>query len=94
MLPVSFRSDKEDPSLLLAHHNHWFGPCDTLQEPVKRLRKLLGLPYVDVEGFSMHPHRRLDIPTCVLNGSAEFRHKDSLCGSRIYRGGCPQRCET
>ena len=57
--------------------------------------KALGLPYIDVEGFSMHPHRGLDILTYVLDGSDGFRHRDSLAtGERIYRGGCAQWMRT
>ena len=57
--------------------------------------KALGLPYVDVEGFSMHPHRGFDILTYVLDGSDGFRHRDSLGNqNRIYRGGCLQWMRT
>jgi len=57
--------------------------------------KALGLPYVDVEGFSMHPHRGFDILTYVLDGSDGFRHSDSLSEtSRVYRGGCAQWMRT
>jgi redox-sensitive bicupin YhaK (pirin superfamily) len=62
----------------LAHHDHWFDPRDPLREPFKAFGKTLGLPYVDVEGFKMHPHRGFDIWTYVLDGSDGFRHRDSL----------------
>jgi len=94
VVPVSFSNDNEDPFLLLAHHKHWFDPRDPFREPFKAVGKSLGLPYVDVEGFSMHPHRGMDILTYVLDGSDGFRHKDSLGGSRIYRGGCAQWMRT
>jgi redox-sensitive bicupin YhaK (pirin superfamily) len=35
----------------------------------------------------MHPHRGFDIFTYVLDGSDGFRHRDSLGGSKTYRGG-------
>lgn len=57
--------------------------------------KALGLPYVDVEGFSMHPHRGFDILTYILDGSDGFRHRDSLHkNSKIYRGGTAQFMRT
>jgi len=56
--------------------------------------KALGLPYVDVEGFSMHPHRGFDILTYILDGSDGFKHRDSLGNERIYRGGCAQWMRT
>ena len=42
----------------------------------------------------MHPHRGFDILTYVLDGSDGFRHRDSLGGSKTYRGGSAQwmRC--
>lgn len=100
----------QDPFLLLAHHDHWFDPRDPLREPFKAVGKTLGLPYVDVEGFSMHPHRGFDIWTYVLDGSDGFRHKDSLDSNqggtagatttttstttRTYRGGTAQWMRT
>ena len=51
-------------------------------------------PYIDVEGFSMHPHRGFDILTYVLDGSDGFRHRDSLGGSKTYRGGSAQWMRT
>lgn len=83
-----------DPFLLLAHHKHWFDPQDPLRGPFKAVGKALGLPYVDVEGFKLHPHRGLDILTYILDGSDGFRHRDSLGGSRVYRGGCAQWMRT
>ena len=60
--------------------------------------KALGLPYVDVEGFSMHPHRGIDIWTYILDGSDGFCHRDSLVAekkdARIYRGGSAQFMRT
>jgi hypothetical protein len=94
VVPISLGSEGDDPFLLLAHHKHWFDPKDPLREPFKAAGKALGLPYVDVEGFSMHPHRGLDILTYVIDGSDGFRHKDSLGGSRVYRGGCAQWMRT
>ena len=94
VVPVSLTSDEEDPFLLLAHHKHWFDPHDPLRGPFKEFGSALGLPYIDVEGFALHPHRGLDILTYVLDGSDGFRHKDSLGGSRTYRGGCAQWMRT
>ena len=42
----------------------------------------------------MHPHRGLDILTYVMDGSDGFKHRDSLGGSRTYRGGCAQWMRT
>jgi redox-sensitive bicupin YhaK (pirin superfamily) len=57
--------------------------------------KALGLPYVDVEGFSMHPHRGFDILTYIMDGSDGFQHRDSLNkSSTIYRGGTAQFMRT
>jgi redox-sensitive bicupin YhaK (pirin superfamily) len=92
VVPISLEGD--DPFLLLAHHKHWFDPKDPLRKPFKEAGKALGLPYVDVEGFALHPHRGLDILTYVLDGSDGFCHKDSLGGSRVYRGGCAQWMRT
>lgn len=69
VVPVSFGDDLHDPFLLLAHHDHWFDPRDPLRGPFKAIGKALGLPYVDVEGFSMHPHRGFDIFTYILDGT-------------------------
>lgn len=87
--------------MLLAHHDHWFDPRDPLRKPFKSVGKALSLPYVDVEGFSMHPHRGFDILTYVLDGSDGFRHRDSLQGdksatggSKTYRGGTAQWMRT
>ena len=56
---------------------------------------MLGLPYVDVEGFKMHPHRGFDIWTYVLDGSDGFQHRDSLGKEeRTYRGGTAQWMRT
>jgi len=52
VIPISLEQD-EDPFLLLAHHKHWFDPKDPLREPFKLGGKALGLPYIDVEGFSV-----------------------------------------
>lgn len=93
-VPVSLGGPLHDPFLLLAHHKHWFDPRDPLRGPFKALGKALGLPYVDVEGFKLHPHRGFDIVTYVLDGSDGFRHRDSLGGSRVYRGGCAQWMRT
>ena len=60
VVPVSLAREA-DPFLLLAHHKHWFDPNDPLREPFKDVGKALGLPYVDVEGFKMHPHRGMDV---------------------------------
>ena len=38
----------------------------------------------------MHPHRGFDILTYVLDGSDGFRHRDSLGGAQVYRGGSAQ----
>ena len=38
----------------------------------------------------MHPHRGIDILTYVLDGSDGFRHRDSLGGACVYRGGAAQ----
>jgi len=94
VVPVSLGSAFEEPYLLLAHHKHWFDPRDPLRGPFKEVGKALGLPYVDVEGFSMHPHRGFDVLTYVLDGSDGFRHRDSLGGSRTYRGGAAQWMRT
>lgn len=94
VVPVSLGSPLHDPYLLLAHHKHWFDPRDPLRGPFKAVGKALGLPYVDVEGFSMHPHRGFDILTYVLDGSDGFRHRDSLGGKRTYRGGSAQWMRT
>jgi redox-sensitive bicupin YhaK (pirin superfamily) len=91
---VSLGDPLQEPFLLLAHHDHWFDPRDPLRKPFKAVGKALGLPYVDVEGFSMHPHRGFDILTYVLDGSDGFQHRDSLGGSRTYRGGSAQWMRT
>jgi redox-sensitive bicupin YhaK (pirin superfamily) len=92
VVPVS---TLQDPFLLLAHHKHWFDPRDPLRGPFKAVGKALGLPYVDVEGFALHPHRGMDILTYVLDGSDGFRHRDSLNKtSRVYRGACAQWMRT
>jgi hypothetical protein len=56
VVPVSLGGTLQDPFLLLAHHKHWFDPRDPLRGPFKQVGKLLGLPYVDVEGFSVRTH--------------------------------------
>jgi quercetin 2,3-dioxygenase len=95
VVPVSLGNALQDPFLLLAHHKHWFDPRDPLRGPFKQAGKLLGLPYVDVEGFSMHPHRGFDIWTYVLDGSDGFRHTDNLNReARVYRGGSCQWMRT
>jgi redox-sensitive bicupin YhaK (pirin superfamily) len=95
VVPVSLGGPDHDPFLLLAHHKHWFDPRDPLRKPFQTVGKVLGLPYVDVEGFSMHPHRGFDILTYILDGSDGFRHRDSLGKStKIYRGGCAQWMRT
>ena len=84
-----------DPFLLVAHHKHWFDPRDPLRGPFRAFGKATGLPYIDVEGFSMHPHRGFDILTYILDGSDGFRHQDSLGGSpKVYRGGSAQWMRT
>jgi redox-sensitive bicupin YhaK (pirin superfamily) len=94
VIPMSLGGALQDPFLLLAHHDHWFDPKDPLRQPFKAVGKALGLPYVDVEGFKMHPHRGFDIWTYVLDGSDGFRHRDSLGGVRTYRGGSAQWMRT
>lgn len=95
VIPISLGGALQDPFLLLAHHDHWFDPRDPLREPFKVFGKTLGLPYVDVEGFQMHPHRGFDIWTYVLDGSDGFRHRDSLGSNpRTYRGGTAQWMRT
>ncbi|CAB9516754.1 Pirin-like protein [Seminavis robusta] len=95
VVPVSLGGPLQDPFLLLAHHKHWFDPKDPLRQPFQQAGKLLGLPYVDVEGFKLHPHRGFDIWTYVLDGSDGFRHRDSLGESpRVYRGGSAQWMRT
>ena len=55
----------------------------------------MGLPYVDVEGFAMHPHRGFDILTYILDGSDGFQHRDSLNRNpKMYRGGSAQWMRT
>ena len=83
-----------DPFLLVAHHKHWFDPRDPLRGPFRAFGKATGLPYIDVEGFSMHPHRGFDILTYILDGSDGFRHRDSLGGEKTYRGGSAQWMRT
>ena len=90
VIPMSLDARRADPFLLVAHHKHWFDPRDPLRGPFRAVGGALGLPYVDVEGFSMHPHRGFDILTYVLDGSDGFRHRDSLGGERTYRGGSAQ----
>lgn len=94
VVPVSLGGPSQDPFLLLAHHKHWFDPRDPLRKPFKAMGKTLGLPYVGDEGFPMHPHRGFDILTYVLDGSDGFMHRDSLGGSRTYRGGTAQWMRT
>ena len=72
-----------DPFLLVAHHKHWFDPRDPLRGPFRAFGKATGLPYIDVEGFSMHPHRGFDILTYILDGSDGFRHRQ--CGNQPGR---------
>lgn len=92
---VSLGGQLQDPFLLLAHHDHWFDPRDPLRGPFKAVGKALGLPYVDVEGFSMHPHRGFDIFTYILDGSDGFQHRDSLGStSKLYKGGTAQFMRT
>ena len=90
VVPMSFDPSLTDPFLLLAHHKHSFSPGDPLRGPFKAVGGALGLPYVGDEGFAMHPHRGIDILTYVLDGSDGFRHRDSLGGSSVYRGGAAQ----
>ena len=67
----------------------------TFSRQTQMAGKALGLPYVDVEGFSMHPHRGFDILTYIMDGSDGFQHRDSLNkNSRIYRGGTAQFMRT
>mmetsp|Transcript_5852 Transcript_5852/g.8585 ORF Transcript_5852/g.8585 Transcript_5852/m.8585 type:complete len:495 (+) Transcript_5852:59-1543(+) len=94
VIPISLGNALQEPFLLLAHHDHWFDPRDPLRQPFKAAGKALGLPYVDVEGFSMHPHRGFDILTYILDGSDGFRHRDSMGGKRTYRGGSAQWMRT
>lgn len=95
VVPVSLGGQLQDPYLLLAHHDHWFDPRDPLRGPFKAVGKALGLPYVDVEGFSMHPHRGFDIFTYILDGSDGFQHRDSLGStSKLYKGGTCQFMRT
>jgi len=95
VIPVSLGSELQDPFLLLAHHDHWFAPWDPLRKPFMAFGKALGLPYVDVEGFSMHPHRGFDIFTYILDGCDGFRHSDTLGKtSKLYRGGTCQWMRT
>jgi len=98
VVPVSLGGKMQDPFLLLAHHDHWFDPKDPLREPFKGFGKITGLPYIDVEGFSLHPHRGFDILTYILDGSDGFKHKDSTMAtkdtSKVYRGGCAQWMRT
>ena len=65
VVPVALGGKLQEPLLLLAHHKHWFDPRDPLRGPFKQAGKLLGLPYVDVEGFQMHPHRGFDIVSFI-----------------------------
>lgn len=90
VIPMSFDPSLADPFLLLAHHKHSFSPGDPLRGPFKAVGGALGLPYVGDEGFKMHPHRGIDILTYVLDGSDGFRHRDSLGGACVYRGGAAQ----
>ena len=84
-----------DPFILLAHHDHWFDPRDPLREPFKKFGQLTGLPYIDVEGFKMHPHRGFDIWTYILDGSDGFLHRDSLgATTKLYKGGTTQFMRT
>lgn len=94
VVPMSPNPYTADPFLLMAHHKHSFNPKDILRGPFKAVGKALGLPYVDVEGFSEHPHRGMDILTYILDGSDGFRHKDSLGGATTYRGGSAQFMRT
>eukprot|EP00980_Cylindrotheca_fusiformis_P007847 scaffold1669_cov129-Cylindrotheca_fusiformis.AAC.58 len=95
VVPVSLGGSLQDPFLLLAHHDHWFDPRDPLRGPFKAIGKAVGLPYIDVEGFSMHPHRGFDIFTYILDGSDGFHHKDNLgVTSKLYRGGTCQWMRT
>eukprot|EP00587_Corethron_hystrix_P004630 CAMPEP_0113299316 /NCGR_PEP_ID=MMETSP0010_2-20120614/1401_1 /TAXON_ID=216773 ORGANISM="Corethron hystrix, Strain 308" /NCGR_SAMPLE_ID=MMETSP0010_2 /ASSEMBLY_ACC=CAM_ASM_000155 /LENGTH=412 /DNA_ID=CAMNT_0000152529 /DNA_START=279 /DNA_END=1514 /DNA_ORIENTATION=- /assembly_acc=CAM_ASM_000155 len=95
VVPVSLGGAFQDPFLLLAHHDHWFDPRDPLRDPFKAAGKAVGLPYVDVEGFSMHPHRGFDIFTYILDGSDGFQHRDSMGEtSKLYRGGTCQWMRT
>jgi quercetin 2,3-dioxygenase len=85
----------QDPFLLLAHHDHWFDPRDPLRKPFQAFGSTLGLPYIDVEGFKMHPHRGFDIWTYILDGSDGFQHRDSLGETtKLYRGGSAQWMRT
>lgn len=90
MVPISPDPSIADPFLLLAHHKHSFTPGDPLRGPFRAVGGALGLPYVGDEGFKMHPHRGIDILTYVLDGSDGFRHRDSLGGQAVYRGGAAQ----
>jgi redox-sensitive bicupin YhaK (pirin superfamily) len=95
VVPISLGGSLQDPFLLLAHHDHWFDPRDPLRGPFRAVGKALGLPYVDVEGFSMHPHRGFDIFTYILDGSDGFQHRDNLgATSKLYRGGTCQWMRT
>ena len=84
-----------DPFLLLAHHDHWFDPNDPLRKPFQKFGQITGLPYIDVEGFSLHPHRGFDIWTYILDGSDGFLHRDSLGETtKLYQGGTTQFMRT
>ena len=76
-----------DPFLLVAHHKHWFDPRDPLRGPFRAFGKATGLPYIDVEGFSMHPHRGFDILTYILDGSDGFRQcVNQIVATRLHHG--------
>jgi quercetin 2,3-dioxygenase len=105
VVPISFSTPSpdvgsggtslHDPFLLLAHHDHWFDPRDPLRKPFQAFGSTLGLPYIDVEGFKMHPHRGFDIWTYILDGSDGFQHRDSLGETtKLYRGGSAQWMRT
>jgi redox-sensitive bicupin YhaK (pirin superfamily) len=95
VVPISLGGELQDPFLLLAHHDHWFDPRDPLRAPFRAFGKALGLPYVDVEGFSEHPHRGFDIFTYILDGSDGFQHRDNMgASSKMYRGGTCQWMRT
>ena len=55
--------------------------CTLAQRPAPPLR------YIDVEGFSMHPHRGFDILTYILDGSDGFRpvRKSNQCARPAWR---------
>ncbi|KVT66824.1 quercetin 2,3-dioxygenase [Burkholderia ubonensis] len=65
------------------------GACDDAHPPFGALRVLNDDRIAPTRGFGMHPHRDMEIVTCVLEGA--LAHRDSMGNGSIIRPGDVQR---